>query len=71
MPASTTLEEAKKKCIDLGSHLFVTKIGCQRYIRSPPSKKKKKDFKTLKEKALERISNGKSDKGYRSYMVNY
>ena len=41
MNKNTDIEEVKKKCIELGSNLFIAKPNCQYYISSPPSVKKK------------------------------
>ena len=70
MPPSTSLEEVKAKCIELGSHHFVAKVGCQKYIRSPPSKKKNKDYRSVLNNANKRTTNGLSST-YTTYICNY
>ena len=70
MPRDTTLEEVKAKCIELGSHHFVAKVGCQKYIRSPPSKKKNKDYRSVLNNANKRTTNGLSST-YTTYICNY
>ena len=68
MHKNTDINEVKKKCIELKSNLFVAKSNCQYYIRSPPSVKKNRDYKSIKNKAEEMISNGKVSK-WKSYIL--
>ena len=71
LPNTAHMDEAKKKCKELGSRVFVTKNNCQYYIRSPPSVKKNRDYNYSKNKAEERVSLKKGDKGYHTYLLNY
>ena len=71
LPKTVDMDEAKKKCKELGSRVFVTKNYCQYYIRSPPSAKKNRDYNYSKNKAEERVSLKKDDKGYHTYLLNY
>ena len=71
LPKTAHIDEAKKKCKELGSRVFVTKNYCQYYIRSPPSAKKNRDYNYSKNKAEERVSLKKDDKGYHTYLLNY
>lgn len=70
MPPSTSLEEVKAKCIELGSHYFVAKVSTQKYIRSPPGKKKNKDYRSVHNEAKKRTTNGPSS-SYTTYICNY
>jgi hypothetical protein len=70
-PKNTPMGEVKKKCIEIGSRIFVAKVNCQYYIRSPPQDKKNRDYNSLKVKALERIAQGKHDNGWKTYLLNY
>ena len=71
LPKTAHMDEAKKKCKELGSRVFVTKNYCQYYIRSPPSAKKNRDYNYSKNKAEERVYLKKDDKGYHTYLLNY
>ena len=71
MPPSTSLKEVKAKCIELGSHFFVAKVGCQKYIRSPPGgRKKNKDYQGVLDAAIKRKTFGPSST-YTTYICNY
>lgn len=71
-PASTSLLEVKEKCIEIGSHAFVTKPGCQIYVRSPPSEKSNRDYVTMKKNAEKRVLEKPfNSKGYKTYLFNY
>tara|TARA_B100001094_G_C17618636_1_gene524731 strand:+ start:176 stop:580 length:405 start_codon:yes stop_codon:yes gene_type:complete len=71
-PASTSLLEVKEKCIEIGSHAFVTKPGCQIYVRSPPSEKSNRDYITMKNNAKKRVLEKPLNlKGYKTYLFNY
>ena len=71
-PSTTPFSEVKKRCIEIGSHAFVTKPGCQIYVRSPPSEKINRDYTTLKNNAEKRVKEQKyNTKGYKTYLFNY
>ena len=72
-PSSTPLLEVKEKCIEIGSHAFVTKPGCQIYVRSPPSEKSNRGYETMKKNAETRVLEKplNSNKGYKTYLFNY
>ena len=71
MLPSTSLEDVKAKCIELGSHFFVAKVGCQKYIRSPPGgRKKNKDYQSVLNAAMKRKTEGPSST-YTTYICNY
>lgn len=50
MPKTKTIDEVKKRCIELGLHLFIAKANNQYYIRSPPNLKKNRDYNSIKQK---------------------
>jgi hypothetical protein len=69
MPKTKTIDEVKKRCIELGSHLFIQKPGNQYYIRSPPNVKKNRDYNSIKLKAEELRKRGKIHIGVVSYIL--
>ena len=69
MPKTKTIDEVKKRCIELGSHLFVQKPGNQYYIRSPPNIKKNRDYNSIRLKVEERKKQGRIDIGMVSYIL--
>ena len=74
MPETKTIDEVKKICIELGSHLFIAKANNQYYIRSPPNIKKNRDYNSIKQKAEELRKRGKISLGWTSYIlkpINY
>ena len=71
-PSTASISDVVKKCIEIGSYIFVTKPGCQFYIRSPPTKKCNREYETLKKNALDRVSkNIKCKQGYKTYLINF
>ena len=71
-PSTASISDVIKKCIEIGSYIFVTKPGCQFYIRSPPTKKCNREYETLKKNALDRVSkNIKCKQGYKTYLINF
>jgi len=71
-PSTTPFSEVKKRCIEIGSHAFVTKSGCQIYVRSPPSEKNNRDYPTMKKNAEKRVKEQKHNtKGYKTYLFDY
>lgn len=74
MPKTKTIDEVKKRCIELGSHLFIAKANNQYYIRSPPNLKKNRDYNSIKQKAEELRKRDKRSLGWTSYIlkpINY
>lgn len=71
-PSTASISDVIKKCIEIGSYIFVTKPGCQFYIRSPPTKKCNREYETLKKNAIDKVSkNKKCRQGYKTYLLNY
>jgi hypothetical protein len=68
-----TMDEVKAICIKLKSRAFVAKPNCKYYIRSPPHKKKNRDYNSIKNKAEEKVSKGKHkyETSYKTYLLNY
>lgn len=69
MPKTKTIDEVKQKCIEIGSHLFVQKPGNQYYIRSPPNRKKNRDYNSIRLKVEEFKKQGRIDIGMVSYIL--
>lgn len=69
MPKTKTIDEVKKRCIELGSHLFVAKTNNQYYIRSPPNRKQNRDYNSIKQKAEQLRKEGKISLGWTSYIL--
>ena len=69
MPKTKTIDEVKQRCIEIGSHLFIAKANNQYYIRSPPNRKKNRDYNSIKQKAEELRKKGKISLGWTSYIL--
>ena len=69
MPKTKSIDEVKKRCIELGSHLFVAKTNNQYYIRSPPNRKQNRDYNSIKQKAEQLRKEGKISLGWTSYIL--
>ena len=64
---NTSIDEVKEKCKELGSRLFIASQNRMYYIRSPPWKKKNRDYESLKHK----LNSQPENSNYNSYLLNY